>query len=660
MVKSIVDKFKNFKIEEKGRVFGSPLVGVTYKGKFTLEDVRRQVKSFNNIIARKGGENMFSVNILLPKVDKETKEVLGDGRWFNVLPFTPARRDNRIRFNIDDYENGITDDYFDKLKVIVPDKIKSFMILFTKDTGNKKVGNSEHNDCLYDCLKAAIPLFRYIYKTPKEFKKSLGLKRNDKVPISLIPKIEDELKNYRINIYGDCQYYSKKDILDSPYEVNLCSTKEHVYSLKKNSSSRMDCYKGISYEERRPLFFKLSTNNPESIVVYDGKKTYEESYKKYLKKRAKPLSSDVLYIKCNPDVDMEKEYNEFKKDADFIKKVSNGNYNLYKSGKDIKCVLQRFQRLNKNLVADSIEGDEAIWIDKASYSALIWAENGYEGPGYEYDFVSKYASILIDQRFMFPIKKGIFKSLSKEDFNHLDSYDFGIYNVKIFANDDKLFRCNKHHLYTHYDLTRAKELGLQMEIIETGMPNVLLYPEGKVIRSKICFGKIINELFALKREYANNCKRIKTFTTCLWGALSEKMKKMITVKANGSFNYKGENEALQLHKVLDIGKDPFNPSHRIFYFTYPCPIYNSNLARMAPFILAKARSDLSRIVEAHYGNIVRVHTDGFISKNKLEINTGENLGDLKYKGYCNNLLIKNAITIIDTETKDKYTKSLID
>jgi len=41
MVKSIVDKFKNFKIEQKGRVFGTPLVGITYKGKFNLNDVRR-------------------------------------------------------------------------------------------------------------------------------------------------------------------------------------------------------------------------------------------------------------------------------------------------------------------------------------------------------------------------------------------------------------------------------------------------------------------------------------------------------------------------------------------------------------------------------------------------------------------------------------------
>ncbi len=44
----------------------------------------------------------------------------------------------------------------------------------------------------------------------------------------------------------------------------------------------------------------------------------------------------------------------------------------------------------------------------------------------------------------------------------------------------------------------------------------------------------------------------------------------------------------------------------------------------------------------HIDELVFIHTDGFISKTKLNIQVGTNLGDLKYCGYCKNTQIINT------------------
>ena len=45
----------------------------------------------------------------------------------------------------------------------------------------------------------------------------------------------------------------------------------------------------------------------------------------------------------------------------------------------------------------------------------------------------------------------------------------------------------------------------------------------------------------------------------------------------------------------------------------------------------------------HKEFIKRVHTDGFISSKKLDIKTGDKLGDLVYEGYCENVIIESNI-----------------
>ena len=45
-------------------------------------------------------------------------------------------------------------------------------------------------------------------------------------------------------------------------------------------------------------------------------------------------------------------------------------------------------------------------------------------------------------------------------------------------------------------------------------------------------------------------------------------------------------------------------------------MFKTNFARLGPFILSKGRQIISRIIEKHLNDIVRVHTDGFIAKKR--------------------------------------------
>lgn len=45
--------------------------------------------------------------------------------------------------------------------------------------------------------------------------------------------------------------------------------------------------------------------------------------------------------------------------------------------------------------------------------------------------------------------------------------------------------------------------------------------------------------------------------------------------------------------------------------------FKTNFARLGPFLTSLARNRISRTIEPHLNNIVRVHTDGFMSNKPL-------------------------------------------
>ena len=61
--------------------------------------------------------------------------------------------------------------------------------------------------------------------------------------------------------------------------------------------------------------------------------------------------------------------------------------------------------------------------------------------------------------------------------------------------------------------------------------------------------------------------------------------------------------------------------------------YETNWARMEPFIVASGRLNISNMILPNIENVVRCHTDGIILKKPIaNVKLGSDIGDLKFEG----------------------------
>jgi hypothetical protein len=114
----------------------------------------------------------------------------------------------------------------------------------------------------------------------------------------------------------------------------------------------------------------------------------------YKEHKKKPLSSPYIIIKSDTN-DLKSEFEKFIDIANKLKKISNGKYNLYKTGWISKAALNRFYELNKFLEADTVTPNYYSWISKTNLGGLMWAKKGYIGEGYEYDIITKSTELVL-------------------------------------------------------------------------------------------------------------------------------------------------------------------------------------------------------------------------------------------------------------------------
>jgi len=81
-------------------------------------------------------------------------------------------------------------------------------------------------------------------------------------------------------------------------------------------------------------------------------------------------------------------------------------------------------------------------------------------------------------------------------------------------------------------------------------------------------------------------------------------------------------------------------------------IFEYSFARMKPFILAKGRYVISKIIEKDIDNLVYLHTDGFILTTETQSKTGTNIGDLKYEGHDPKCKIKSNKYIFNCQDSE--------
>lgn len=334
------------------------------------------------------------------------------------------------------------------------------------------------------------------------------------------------------------------------------------------------------------------------------------------------------------DLETNEKYGNYINDAIILKKETNGIINLFETKTNGNTVYNLFNHFSKLIVTEQIRFEEAIWLENTKSGAIIWGDQ-YKGSGYKYDYCSMYPYIMQLEKNIYPIKKGQFIKLTQESFENCinnNKLEFGIYRCMIKKSDNpiskKLFRWNPKNFYTHIDIIQAHKLNLNIKLLKDRQPNFLYYSDVCCLPGCHIFRAYVDFVFPLKKK---KLPRAKAFLTMLWGVLGQRSDLGYKILRNDPSSI--ELDSIKYRKLNGT-------------------LYRTNYARTVPFVLAYGRELICATMLPFIDNIMRCHTDGFISKIPINFPTGQNLGELKYEGYAKCVIIHNSNDIEGEFTLD--------
>ncbi|GET60436.1 hypothetical protein RIR_jg18206.t2 [Rhizophagus irregularis DAOM 181602=DAOM 197198] len=460
-----------------------------------------------------------------------------------------------------------------------PDYFERF-IIYARDSPPAAGGcNGELNDCLYECLKNIYGTFSKMLKSiekPEYIKKALGLNRDAPIP-------------------------SKSD-----RRATLILSEGH-YSLTLNPG-RLHPSK-IDKKRNLPIVYhEDGTNNV--VTIYNGKTVKSCTIAQFQK--TKNSKSSFIPVEKNRKTGvyetLEEAYQRIHEERNSFlqetKKFGLGIDLSYHNWSYKRTALWLFERLSVGIPAnDPLDPIEAEWLSDAMMGGLIWADNEWKGYGRQ---------------------RGKFQTLN--DFvDHRGYALYGLFRAKISGNNI-LFRQNKRGIYTFIDLQRAKKLGLNIQLIQDGKPNALIYDREARIPGTVIFGKYVHFLFKIKNQGGIAGRVAKRVLNTLWEHY-----------ARGSVITRHSPQIKQIHSSFQKA-------------THLTPSY-----QIAPFLLARGRKITSEAIQPYKDKVRRIHTDGFILEEQPDSpavftcseNADTTLKTFKFEtaGYCH---VKNANKVIWT------------
>ncbi|UZO15499.1 uncharacterized protein OCT59_006919 [Rhizophagus irregularis] len=225
---------------------------------------------------------------------------------------------------------------------------------------------------------------------------------------------------------------------------------------------------------------------------------------------------------------------------------------------------------------------------------------------------------------------------------------YGLFRAKVSGNGI-LFRQNKRGVYTFIDLQQAKKLGLDIQLIQDGKPNALIYDREARIPGTVIFGEYVHFLFNIKNQGGMAGRVAKRVLNTLWGALCQRKRNYKTLTTDQTDPFKFP-EGHTLDSIVPVGSDQWR-----FQFTNPGSPFKGEYPRITPFLLAHGRKTTSELLELYKDKVRRIHTDGFILEEQPSSSTlitcpenaSKALKALKFEtaGYCH---VKNANKVIWT------------
>jgi hypothetical protein len=575
------------------------VVQYSFKGDYKKSEIKEYTQEFSDGLKKEGFKGSIEVALKYPE------------NWRSGY-FSNAGDAVRM-YEYSDSDNQVNQE---------PNKFKEFAV-YVMGAPTKGGGyDNFKNDCFWNCLQLVL-LEKNYWKTPESLKHFLKLGRNDTVDISLIQKIDDFMKNHKINVEGDYIYTSAKKC---QMEINIILSDGH-YTLKKINTTNNLYY---NIKEKLPVIFD-STYSDEEIKTYDGNEFKLMKISEFRKERTHFIKSKYIFIPKERNETFENCYITFVSEANLLKEKTNGVINLFKTGSNKSTALNLFNKFSKSIIPEVIDQTEGNWLMSATSGAMIWARK-YTGPAYKYDVKSMYPFLLQNAYFLIPIKRGNFLILTD---SNPKFFNYGIYRAVVNNTKPDLFKTNQRDYYTHIDLNWAKTIGLEINLICDGNVNALLYDREKVINAHMVFRDFVNILFELKENHPDVKNISKKLLNILWGSLSEKNIVKYRYDFNGPPVKLNENESIISIKPLSENRTEIEAirNQKVFKYDY---------ARIMPFLIAKGREMINKIMLPNIDHIKRVHTDGIISSIKLDLKVGKQLGDMVYEGYCDECNIENV------------------
>ncbi len=600
-------------LKSSGCVFGNKNVANrTFHGTFTKRQVYNVVKQFMN--DKKGKYNWFqlSLNIVDDGVGLKSCPSFNDKEEPNILPQYDWDKCDGFVLYVCNIPNGSLKPQNRVNQEETKEETKEEMKEETKEETKEEpattlrrskrlMGDSKFNDCLFDCIVGLLGKYRLPIniKTPETFKNAIGINRCEKIPMEKIPKVEEILK-VNINISGDYEYISKNK--QPVYTANLILKNEHVEIAENNlhSTKLLSYIPKFTQSELITYYIK-----DDSVICYNGK-YFTMQLKEFQKQRKDVYSNTSCYRGCVKEEDLHIEYINILNDTKLLKAYSFGKHDLARSS--YKLTKEAIKTLHYSTLSlrepEPIIEEEEMPLHNAFCGGLMFCNPSTLNNGRLIDINSFYLSVLASDKFTFPLTRGKFE-LYKEFPRPF--FEYGIYHCVVHRcenpNINRLFYFNKRNYYTNFCLTTAKELGLKIELIQDGKPNVRLYKVRG--QGKHYFEPMINEFYSIKlkmKEDECESKVANKLLHRLFGTLSQKNKRYS--KIGEIFDMSNPNIADQ--KIRKVGK------HHIVSYVEHGSFFKYDYARIGPFLTAMCRRKLYEVVKPYNQHIYRVFTDSIL------------------------------------------------
>jgi hypothetical protein len=430
-------------------------------------------------------------------------------------------------------------------------------IIYAMDKLTSDGCDGELNNCLYKCLKLIYGTFSKMPKTniekPEYIKEKLDLLHDAPVPVASINKVEDLARNLALNITGDVTRISKSK---ADRHATLVLS-EGYYSVVTNPDRHHPSH--MDYKQKSPFVYQEDEIN-NIVTIYNNKKTKILTSTQFQKAK---ISKSYAFIPVEKNKKtgiletLEQAYQRIHEERNAFlqvtKRFSLGIDLAYHNWSYKRTALWLFERLSVGVLANEpLDPMEAEWISESMMGGLIWANNGWKGYRRQYDITSLYPSIQ-QSGSNFPVWKGKFQTLTSF-MDHRGYALFGIFHAEV-SGEDILFRHNKRNIYTFINLQRAKALGLQVELIQDGSPNALVYNRSTRISGTVIFGEYVHFLFKIKNQGGVAGHVAKRVLNTLWGALYQRKRsyKILNRETQkGQFTFP---EGYVLDSIIPIGKN---------------------------------------------------------------------------------------------------------